>query len=163
VNPYNVLIIFLISFALTLNAQSLTIGKCDNCTEMEWTFIKAAQLRTNATISSTCFASFMLQRELIQTDGKSNKEVIDSLGVNTKIDIEMYWSSKNVYGYTYPSVNKEWINRRYMVKMSRCELASLLGHETSHKKGYKHDFNYSPSRQFSVPYSVNAAFKECCL
>lgn len=144
--------------------EYLIIRRCTNCSEKEWNFIQDAQVKTNETINSTCFASFMLERNLIQTNGLSNKDVLDSLvGKNTEIDVEMYYTLKRVLGYTLPNVNKEWINRRFMLKWNTCDLASLLGHETSHKKGYDHAFYSTPTRQYSVPYSINEAFKQCCV
>lgn len=142
----------------------LSIRKCTNCKDKEWKFIQEALVKTNETVNSTCFAAFMLQRKLIQTGGLNNKEVVESLvGKNTEIDVEMYWTVRRVLGYTIEGVNKEWINRRYMMSWNRCDLGSLLGHETAHKKGYGHDFYYSPPRNFSVPYSINAAFDKCCV
>lgn len=151
-----------------VSTDYLTIRKCTNCSVAEWKFIQEAQVKTNETVASTCFASFMLQRKLIQTMGRTNKEVVDSLvGKNTEIDVEMYWTAKRVLGYTLADqpVGKymEWINRRYMMSWNRCDLASLLGHETGHKKGYGHDYYYSPPRDYSVPYSINAAIDQCCV
>lgn len=149
---------------VTPSSDYLTVKKCTNCSEKEWKFIQESQAKTNETITSTCFASFMLSRKLIQTNDLSNKEVLDSLvGKNTEIDVEMYWTVKHVLGYTLPKANKEWINRRYMMKWNKCDLASLLGHETSHKKGYDHAFYSTATRQYSVPYSINAAFEQCCV
>ena len=142
----------------------LTIGKCTNCTVEEWKFIKAAEIKTNETVASTCYASFMLQRALIQTGGRSNQQVVEHIqSAEVKIDVEMYYSLKRVLGYTYPKVKKEWINRRYMLSWNKCDLGSLLGHETDHKIGYEHDFNYNDQRKFSVPYSTNEAIDKCCV
>lgn len=148
--------------------EYLTIRKCTNCSEKEWKFIQDANVKTNETVATTCFASFMLERKLIDTLGKSNAEVVDSLvGKNTVIDVEMYYTLKRVLGYTLadqpPGQYKEFINRKYMLQWNVCDLGSLLGHETGHKKGYGHAFNYTPSRDYSVPYSINAAFKKCCV
>lgn len=142
----------------------LHITRCTNCTPDQWKFIKEAEVKTNETVASTCFSSFMLQRSLIQTLSKSNKQVVESL-VDAKIaiEVEMYYSIKKVLGYTYSDVKKEWINSRYMLKWNRCDLASLLGHETSHKVGYDHDYYHNASRPFSVPYSINEAIDKCCV
>ena len=141
----------------------LTIKRCTNCTEAQWKFIQEALLKTNETVASTCFASFILERDLIQTGGLSNSEVVDRLvGKNTRVDVEMYYSLRRVLGYTLEGKDMIWINRKYMMSWNHCDLASLLGHEVSHKKGFKHDKYYSPPRDYSVPYSINAAFKRCC-
>lgn len=142
----------------------LTVEKCTNCTDEEWEFIKQAIVKTNETVETTCFQSLMLKRELIQTLGRTNEQVVKSLvGADVKIDVEMYYTLKRVLGYTYEGVNMEWINRRYMLSWNKCDLASLLSHETSHKIGYDHDYYYSDARNYSVPYSINVAIEECCV
>lgn len=146
----------------------LVIRRCTNCTAKEWKFIQEALVKTNETVETTCFASFMLKRKLIQTLSRSNQQVLDSLvGANVPVDVEMYYTTDRVLGYTYPNQPvgqyKEWINRRYMTEWGRCDLASLLGHETSHKIGYDHDYQATSRRNSSVPYSINAAFDSCCV
>ena len=150
------------------NGDYLTVKKCTNCSEKQWKFIQVATIKTNETIASTCFSSFMLQRKLIDTASMNNAQVIDRLvGKNTETDVEMYYSLKRVLGYTYGNQPigkyKIWINSRYMMEWNYCDLGSLLGHETSHKKGFSHSYKYTPSRDYSVPYSINAAFKQCCV
>lgn len=141
----------------------LTVKKCDNCTVAEFDFIQKGVAKTNETVISACFRQKLTAMDLIQTDGKSPAEVVDSLiHAGIVIDAEMYWTAKRVLGYTLPNVMKEWINRRYMMKWNVCDLGSLLAHETSHKVGYKHDFERTKRRPQSVPYSINRAFKACC-
>lgn len=146
----------------------LTVKKCTNCSAEEWKFIQESVIKTNETVETTCFSAFMLKRKLIQTLGRTNQEVLDSLlNADISIDTEMYYSIKKVLGYTLGNQPigqfKEWINRRYMMSWNKCDLASLLGHETSHKIGYDHDYYYSDARNYSVPYSINEAFDACCV
>jgi len=149
---------------VTTPTKFLSIGKCTNCSDAEWKFIQEAQIKVNDTVETSCFASFMLERKLIQTMNKTNEQVVQSLvDARITIDVTMYYSLKRVLGYTYEGVNKEWINRRYMMKWSQCDLASLLGHETSHKVGYDHDYYANASRPYSVPYSINEAIDKCCV
>lgn len=153
---------------IVTEGEYLTIKKCTNCSEKQWKFIQESQIKTNETIASSCFNSFMLQRKLIDTTSLTNAQVIDRLvGKNTETDVEMYYSIKRVLGYTLGNQPlgkyKIWINSKYMLSWNHCDLGSLLGHETAHKKGFKHDSKYSPPRDFSVPYSINAAFKACCV
>lgn len=147
--------------------EYVTIRKCTNCTPAQWKFIQEAEVKTNETTKSTCFKSFMLQRKLIDTMSLTPEQVVDRLStMNTITDVEMYYSLKRVLGYTYGNQPegkyKIWINRKYMMSWNKCDLGSLLGHEVAHKKGFTHDFNYSPPRDYSVPYSINAAFDHCC-
>ena len=149
---------------VTSPTKFLSIGKCTNCTDPEWKFIQEAQIKVNDTVETSCFQSFMLERKLIQTMNRNNEQVVQSLvDARITIDVTMYYSLKRVLGYTYEGVNKEWINRRYMMSWNKCDLASLLGHETSHKVGYDHSFYANASRPFSVPYSMNEAIDKCCV
>lgn len=118
----------------------------------------------NETLGSQCFEDFMLKRKLIQTGGRSNQEVIDHLRESTvEVELISYWSPKGTVGYTYPSVNKIWMNERLHRSFDSCRSASNLAHEGSHKIGYGHDYKRTKRRPMSVPYSINAAFSACCM
>ena len=139
----------------------LAIEKCPSCSVGELDFIRSATEKVNEVVAGTCFREKLMAMPLIQTEGRSPKQVVDSL-IGVEIDIEMYWTVKRVLGYTLPSVPKVWLNRRYMTKWNVCDTASLLAHEASHKVGYGHDFKATARRPQSVPYSVNRAFGACC-
>jgi hypothetical protein len=143
------------------DVPTLTVSKCLNCTGEEFARIKAAEVKVNEVVDSQCFRSKMESRKLIQTGGRTPAQVVDSLvSANIVIETEMYYTIKRVLGYTLDGVNKEWINRRYMMSWNVCDLASLLAHETSHKVGYTHDYYSTSRRPYSVPYSANWAFEE---
>lgn len=118
----------------------------------------------NQTIDSECFKDFMLNRELIKTNDKTREEVVKDLRTKqVEIHLITYYKPwSKVHGYTYPNVNKIWLNRKYHSGASLCSEASNLAHELSHKLGYKHNYKATQTRPFSVPYSINAAFKVCC-
>lgn len=139
----------------------LVVGKCDNCSVAEFDHIKASVVKVNDVVSGQCFREKMLAMDLIQTEGRTPAQVVDSLK-GVKIDTEMYWTIKRVLGYTLPSAQKIWINRRYMLQWNHCDLGSLLAHESSHKVGYGHDYQSTSRRPKSVPYSINRAFDACC-
>lgn len=146
------------------HSQYLTIPKCTNCSPVQTKFIAESVVKVNETIFSSCFIGFMMERDLIQTNERSNPEVLESIMfAQVVVDAEMYYTFKRVLGYTLPDKNKIWINRKYMMKWNRCDLASLLGHESSHKIGYGHSFYATKDRMNSVPYSMNEAFKKCCV
>ncbi|MEE4245157.1 MAG: hypothetical protein V2I33_07085 [Kangiellaceae bacterium] len=116
------------------------------------------------TIGSECFETFMLARNMHTTQGKSNEEVVKHLRSST-VDIHLityYKRWSKVAGYTYPDVNKIWLNRKYHAGASLCSEASNLAHELSHKLGYGHTYKATKKRPYSVPYSINAAFTACC-
>lgn len=117
----------------------------------------------NTTLSSQCFGDFILSRDLIQTNGKSNKEVLEHIR-SSRVGIELvsYWSFKSTVGYTYPNVDKVWMNKRLHDNFTPCRSASNLAHEASHKIGYGHDYRRTQRRPYSVPYSINAGFTKCC-
>lgn len=155
-------LIFFLLAALNSHAM-LTVLDCKNCTPKELARVQESASMVNQVVKTQCFRDFMEARELIQTNGLTRSQVVDSLvSADIKISVEMYWSLKRVLGYTYDGVNKEWVNRRYMMSWGVCDLASLLGHETSHKANYDHDFKATKRRPWSVPYSINQAFKKCC-
>jgi len=141
----------------------LTVGKCTNCTDDQYKKIKDAVVKTNEVVASQCFRNVMESRPLIQTNDMSPSQVVNALiHGNITVDTEMYYTFKRVLGYTIENVHKIWLNRKYMMSWNICDLSSLLGHENSHKVGFGHDFKATSRRVNSVPYSVNAAFKECC-
>jgi hypothetical protein len=143
----------------------LTVTACTNCTPDEWQFIQDGTAKLNETVDSSCFQSKVLAFQFLKgwTLGRNNQQVFDSLhGADVKIQTEMYYTYKRVLGYTLPDAMKEWLNRRTMVGWNRCDLSSLLGHETSHKVGYDHTFNYTTGRENSVPYGLNTIVDACC-
>lgn len=126
--------------------------------------LKKATVKIDEVFASDCFEDFMVKRNLIQTNGKSNKEVVEHLrSTQAKVELVYYykWFSK-VHGYTYPNTDKIWLNGKYHTGTTVCSEASNLAHEGSHKVGYGHDFKATKRRPYSVPYSINAAWRVCC-
>lgn len=123
----------------------------------------------NSVIASDCFEQFMINR---------SKEAKDKYGLvwdaptvvndlRTKqvhIELIMYYKRRSrVAGYTYPGVDKIWLNRKYHAGAALIDEASNLAHETSHKLGYEHDFKATYRRPYSVPYSINAGVESCSM
>ena len=105
----------------------------------------------------------MLARQLQDTHKKSAEVVQDLRTRTVEIHLVTYYKRfSKVHGYTYPDVNKIWLNRKYHSGASLCSEASNLAHELSHKLGYGHSFKATQSRPYSVPYSINAGFTKCC-
>jgi len=136
--------------------------------------LKEAVKKVNETVASQCFEDFIIDRaikkpgqkySLHTTNGKTAKQVVDDLRSGTaKIRLQYYTSRKGVIGYTYPNTDKIWTNWRFYAGATACNRASNLGHEGSHKAPFKygHAFKATYSRPWSVPYTINAAFKACC-
>lgn len=142
-------------------------------TSGEKTKIKNASKKVNEVIQSQCFKDFMLNRKLIQTNGKSNQEVIlDLLAWSGEIPVSMYYRcmkswrcpfGTSAVAYRQPPEKTINLNRAvFHSGLSDCEWASTMAHEGSHVRGYGHDFNWNKERDYSVPYSINAAFSKCC-
>ena len=65
-----------------------------------------------------------------------------------------YFESENTVGYTYPSVMKVWMNRKYLKQYAPARITTNMMHEWLHKVGFKHDVKKTPNRKYSVPYAV---------
>jgi len=80
---------------------------------------------------------------------------------NNSLDItlKLYNESQNVIGYTLPSVNIVWMNTKYFNKFTPADVTGNLIHEWLHKLGFKHDFQRTKRRPFSVPYAIGYLMK----
>lgn len=147
-----------------VRGEFLHINKCTNCTVSQENLVRRGAIKASQTILSQCFVDFMMEREMVQTEARTNQEVLASIVMaQVQVDVATYWTLKKVHGYTLNGVNKIWINRKYMKGWNECEIAAFLGHEATHKIGYGHDKYATKRRPFSVPYSVTAAIQKCCV
>jgi hypothetical protein len=124
--------------------------------------ILAAGAVANAVIYSPCFAVFMSKRALIQTNNQSVAEVVSRLqNLSGIVPVEMYYTRfTSAEAYRQPPSITVHLNRKYFTADTPVEImAATLGHEAfGHALGgYDHDFKWSPSRSFSVPYSIGGA------
>jgi hypothetical protein len=139
----------------------LTVTDCIKCTSEQLARINESTALLNQITASQCFKDKVLAYSFTQTD-KSNEEIYRILsGGGVRVQTEIYYTLKRVLGYTIEGVNKIWINRRTMMNWSALDLASLLGHEGSHKLGMNHTYNYVPGREHSVSYALNEIIEEC--
>lgn len=155
----------LLLFMLPAHAGNIaTVSKFINHTAKEQIKNETAIKKIRETAAGECFKKEWLQRKLIQTNSKSNLQVLDSLlAADVSIELEMYKSRiSRVNGYTYDSTKRIWLNRKYHDSYGPCSVANNLFHELSHKIGYKHDFKPNKERPFSVPYSINSVMEICC-
>lgn len=126
--------------------------------------IKAA-VKMNEVVQSKCFYDFLSKRKMIQTNGRTPEQVAKHLqSLSGVIPVEMYdpgWFSKAVAYRQPPGLTIHLSYRYFYVEMDDCEWASTMAHESlGHSLGeYDHDFDWSPSREFSVPYSITHAFE----
>lgn len=144
-------------------------------TKTEKTNILAAGKKVNEVIKSECFHDVLSDRKMIQTGGRNSQEVIDDLRkLNGSVTVKMYsrcmrfgfncFSPTSAVAYRVPPKKEINLNRVYFnASKSVCEWASTMAHEYSHAIGeYDHSYKWTPQREFSVPYSINHAFSQCC-
>lgn len=124
----------------------------------------AAVAKVNEVINQKCFEDKFLARKLIQTNGKTNQEILDQIrSTSVTVTLEMYRKTfSKVLGYTDYEVGVIHENRKFHDYFGPCSVGSNIFHETTHLIGYSHDYYATVQRPYSVPYSVNYAFEACC-
>jgi hypothetical protein len=111
------------------------------------------------------------ERRFVDNGGLTNAEIYQKLldasedlrpGIDHTMDLELelYYSSRNTVGYTYPSGLKIWMNTKYFDVYTPAEVAGNVFHEWTHKLGFDHDSRYSESRNSSVPYALGYLIEE---
>jgi len=95
------------------------------------------------------FAHFMSGREDLNpvNDGVMN------------IDIDDYYTWKNVYGYGYAGTSTIYTNTKYFDVAKLVEIGSNLVHEWTHKIGFDHDFKATSRRNNSLSYLSNLIYE----
>ncbi len=111
--------------------------------------------------------SYRGKKEFVDNGGLSNSQIYRRMiegsellnpGKDNAMDLQLesYFASENVIGYTKPSIKTIFVNTRYLNRASFqiSEVAMNITHEWLHKLGFKHDFKNTPSRSHSVPYAI---------
>lgn len=65
-----------------------------------------------------------------------------------------------VLGWTYPNTKTVYFNSLKWDDRDDAGIAGTVCHEESHKKGFIHSFNWTKTREMSVPYSVGTICAE---
>lgn len=110
------------------------------------------------------------KKKFVDNGGLTNAQIYKKIlegseklnpGKNNTMDItvETYYVSANVIGYTLPSVNKIWMNTKYLNNFTPVQVSSNMVHEWLHKLGFKHDYENTSTRKYSVPYAVGYIVK----
>jgi hypothetical protein len=106
------------------------------------------------------------RKSFVDSDGLTNDAIYNKIfdGAETiggmpgdngmDVELELYHQATNTIGYTYPTAQRIWINKKYFTKYTPVKVADNLMHEWMHKLGFTHDANWSPDRDHSVPYAV---------
>lgn len=104
-------------------------------------------------------------KQFVNNNGLSNsqiyKKILEAAETfktvkNNTMDmgVELYYSSNNVIGYTYPTSTQIWVNRKYFDTFALTSVAMNLTHEWLHKMGFGHDSSATTRRPYSVPYAI---------
>lgn len=132
--------------------------------------------KMNQVIQSQCFRDFMVNRKLIDTNGRTPEQVADHLqSLSGVIPVEMYDPGRFSSAVAYrspPSLTIHLSYRYFNTSMSDCEWAATIAHESlGHSLGnYDHSYKWNLARSFSIPYSLGgadqsqggSAFDKCC-
>lgn len=76
------------------------------------------------------------------------------------LELELYYSSKNTVGYTYPNSMRVWMNTKYFTPYTPTQVAGNVFHEWTHKLGFDHASSYSVARDSSVPYAIGYLIRD---
>lgn len=136
--------------------------------------VREAASIANMIVNSDCFRDFMAARKLVETNGRSPVDVARQLqDLSGRISVAFYYRCMKLaddcpeptlaVAYRQPPDHAINLNRAYYdVRGGRFdihELAGTLAHEAiGHVLGgYDHSFDWTPERDFSVPYSISGA------
>lgn len=81
---------------------------------------------------------------------------------NNTMDLELksFEADTKTIGYTYPSIKRIYLNRKFLDKFKPHQVAANLFHEWLHKLGFKHEVKKTPSRSHSVPYAIGYIIRD---
>lgn len=120
-------------------------------------------------LNSKRFKERFLKEKLTSVEGLTNLQIYEKLmsgvdlfnkAVDRDIDVfvEMYYKNNRVVGYTTPSINKTYLNRKFFSGYDAADVACNMVHEYLHKVGFDHN---SASETSSVPYAIGYLLEKC--
>lgn len=135
-------------------------------TTQEAKLIVEAGKKLNETVQSQCFYDFIKNRKMIQTKGQTSEQVARHIqSIKGKVPVVMYYRKfTSAVAYRQPPELTINLNRKYFYSgLPLCDWASTMLHESLHSlANYEHSFNWTPERDYSVPYSANEGIDLCC-
>lgn len=131
-------------------------------TKAEIELLARASIKANEVKSSICTFNFLSKRKMIQTNGLSNLQVAQVIkDLSGEVPVQFYYSRfTSARAYRSPPGKTIYLNRKFITPDSDlCDVSGTILHESLHAlKDFEHDFQWSASREFSVPYSSDHAF-----
>ena len=111
------------------------------------------------------------ERQFNNNNGLTNEEIYMKLLEGSEklmpekdyemdLELELYYSSNNVVGYTYPNTVKVWMNTKYFTLYTPSQVAGNISHEWTHKLGFDHATTYTVARDSSVPYAIGYLIRD---
>lgn len=117
--------------------------------------------------------TYLGKKQYVDNDGLSNKAIYNKILVaaeklgdtsrnNTMdVELELYLDNSSIaLGYTYPSVKRIWMNKKYFNNFQPYQVAGNLFHEWLHKLGFNHAVKASDSRTHSIPYAIGYMIRD---
>lgn len=114
------------------------------------------------------------KKTYVDNNGLTNEQIWEKVfagaealqpAINYQLDLTVTMYNKSyssVVGYTYPSDLKVYTNRKFHDKYGACDVAGNLFHEWTHKLGFGHSYEYTKSRESSVPYALGYLLEGLC-
>lgn len=75
------------------------------------------------------------------------------------VTLELYTGNNLTVGYTNPGTRVIYMNTKFFNTYTPPSVSANLIHEWLHKLGFDHAVQYSPSRDYSVPYAIGSIMR----
>jgi len=105
------------------------------------------------------------KKSFVDNGGLSNAQIYKAIiegseklrpGIDNQMDLELevFNRSDTTVGYTFPNVIRVWMNSKFLNKYNPADVTTNMMHEWLHKLGFKHAYDNTPTRKYSVPYAI---------
>lgn len=102
----------------------------------------------------------LTNEQIYQLILEGSEKLIPGKDFEMDLELELYYTSNNTVGYTYPNTVKIWMNSKYFTPYTPAQVAGNMFHEWTHKLGFDHAANYTVARDSSVPYAIGYLIRD---